>query len=49
MLISFINDADIKTISEFKESFGKYYPVFPKKLKCKKCLVFDPNFRGKSA
>ena len=40
MLISFLNDADIKTISEFKESFGKYYPVFPKikkKNKCKKC------------
>ena len=26
-------DADIKTISEFKDSFGKYYPVFPKNPK----------------
>ena len=25
--IFFLNDADIKTISEFKDSFGKYYPV----------------------
>jgi hypothetical protein len=33
MLISFLNDADIKTILEFKDSFGKYYPVFPKNLK----------------
>jgi hypothetical protein len=33
MLIFFLNDADIKTISEFKDSFGKYYPVFPKNPK----------------
>ena len=32
MLISFLNDADIKIISEFKDSFG-YYPVFPKNQK----------------
>jgi hypothetical protein len=33
MLISFLNDAEIKTISEFKDRFGKYYPVFPKNPK----------------
>ena len=30
MLISFLNDGDIQLILEFKKSFGKYYPVFPK-------------------
>ena len=51
MLISFFNDADIKTISEFKYSFGKYYPVFPKNSKNwgVKSAGFDSNFRGKSA
>ena len=33
MLISFLNDAYIKLVSEFKDSFGKYYPVFPKNQK----------------
>jgi hypothetical protein len=33
MQIYFLNDEAIKTISEFKDSFGKYYPVFPKNLK----------------
>ena len=33
MLISFLNDADIITILEFKDSFGKYYPVFTKNQK----------------
>ena len=40
MLISFKNDVDIKLFSEFKDSFGKYYPVFPKNKK---------NFGVKSA
>ena len=26
MLISFLNDADIQLILEFKNSFGKYHP-----------------------
>ena len=29
MLISFLNDVDIQLILEFKNSFGKYHPVFP--------------------
>ena len=29
----FLNDAYIKLISEFKDSFGKYYPFFQKNLK----------------
>ena len=33
MLISFLNDVEIKIISEFNDSFGKYYPVFPKNPK----------------
>ena len=33
MLISFLNDVDIKLILEFKESFGKYYPDFQKNQK----------------
>ena len=31
MLISFLNDEDIQLILEFKISFGKYHPIFPKK------------------
>ena len=30
MLISFLNDVDIQLILEFKNSFGKYHPVFSK-------------------
>ena len=30
MLISFLNDVDIKLISELKNSLGKYHPVFHK-------------------
>ena len=30
MLISFLNDVDIQLILDFKNSFGKYHPVFPK-------------------
>ena len=33
MLIYFLNYAYIKLISEYKDSFGKYYPVFPKNSK----------------
>ena len=29
----FVNDADIKLISEFKDSLGKYYSVFHKTQK----------------
>ena len=29
----FLNDADIKLILEFKDSFGKFCPVFPKNPK----------------
>ena len=49
MLISFLNDADIKTISEFKDSFGKYYPVFPKNPKNwgVKSAGFWLKFKGK--
>ena len=49
MLISFLNDADIITISEFKDSFGKYYPVFPKNPKnlSVKSAGSDSNFKGK--
>jgi hypothetical protein len=28
MLISFLKDVDIQQILEFKNSFGKYHPVF---------------------
>ena len=50
-LIFFSNDADIKIISEFKDSFGKNYPVFQKNPKnwVVKVPVFDSNFRGESA
>jgi hypothetical protein len=42
MLISFLNDADIKTISEFKDSFGKYYPVKFFGEKCnKRCITLS--------
>ena len=49
MLIFFLNDADIKTISEFKDSFGKYYPVFPKNPKNwgVKSAGFWLKFKGK--
>ena len=40
MLFFFRIDVDIKLLLEFKDSFGKFCPVFPKnsqKLKCKNC------------
>ena len=50
MLIYFLNDAYIKLISEFKDSFGKYYPVFPKNCKTGvKIADFYSNFRRKNA
>ena len=30
MLIFFVNDVDNQLILEFKDSFGKYNPIFPK-------------------
>jgi hypothetical protein len=43
MLISFLNDVDIKLILEFKKSFGKYHPVC---LKNPKRMIFCEKIKS---